>query len=172
MSVASPGTTPALQFTIAGHISPSEGLQELVCSDGIHLRVVRLLQDYPSGQRRWQVIPSTDSTGVIVSVEVVDSQSSTEIEPLEQDQWQVVGRVVQISKRQNRILLKVTRPDEKTLKLTMSHPDPRMEISELWSCTAIRVGSTLQIIEANPLLAIDQSPTTTPASQTPKVHSN
>ena len=111
--------------------------------------------------------PARIPPGVVVSVEVVDSQPPTAIEQLEQDQCQVVGRVVQISKRQNRILLKVTRPDEKTLKLTMSHPDPQMEISELWSCTAIRVGSTLQIIEANPLEEIYQSPTTTPASQTP-----
>ena len=49
----------------------------------------------------------------------------------------------------------------------MSHPDPRMSISELWSCTAIRVGSTLQITDANPLLAMSSSATTTPASQTP-----
>ncbi len=165
MSIAISCSTPALQFTIEGHILLSEGLPELVCADGTHLRVVGLLQDYPSGERRWQVIPSTDSTGVIVSVEVVDSQSVTAIEPNAQVKCQVVGRVVQISKRQNRILLKVTRPDQKTLKLTLSKPDARMEISQLWSCTAIRVGSTLQIIEANPLEVISKSATTTPASQ-------
>ena len=167
MPIATSGTTPALQFTIAGHISPSEGLQELVCSDGTHLRIFPQLQDYPSVIMLWHLLPSTDSTGVISSVKVVEIQPPTAIEQLEQDQCQVVGRVVQISKRQNRILFKVTQPDEKTLKLTLSHPDSRMEISQLWSCTAIRVGSTLQIIEANPLLAIDQSPTTTLASQTP-----
>ncbi len=167
MSVATSGTTPVLQFTIEGHISPSEGLQELVCNDGTHLRIFPQLQDYPSGQMLWHLLPSTDSTGVISSVKVVEIQSPTAIGSLHQEQCQVAGRVVQISKRQNRILFKVTQPDEKTLKLTLSHPDPRMEISQLWSCTAIRVGSTLQIIEANPLEAIYQSPTTTPASQTP-----
>ena len=117
-------------------------------------RVVPQLQEYPSGEMMWDLIPSTDSTGVISSVKVVKFQSPRAIGAGTADQCQVVGRVVQISKRQNLILLKVTRPDEKTLKLTMSHPDPRMEISQLWSCTAIRVGSTLQITDASSLSAL------------------
>jgi len=42
-----------------------------------------------------------------------------------------------------------------------------MSISQLWSCTAIRVGSILEITEANPLLAMSSSSTTTPACQNP-----
>ena len=163
MFVSLPCTTPALQFTIKGHILTSEGLQELVCSDGTCLRVVPQLQYYCSGQRRWQVIPTTDSTGVIVNVEVVDSRSSTALEPLDQDQCQLVGRVIQLSKRQNRVLFKVTRPGAKTLKLTLLNADSRMQVSQLWSCTAIRVGCGLQITEATPPDAQLDSSTTAPA---------
>ena len=109
MSIAISCTKNAFQFAIEGHIAPCEGAQALVCSDGTHLRVIPQLQEYPSGQMLWHLLPSTESTGVISSVKVVEIQSPTAIGKLHQDQCQVVGRVIQISKRQNLILFKVNR---------------------------------------------------------------
>ena len=123
MSTATSCITNAFQFVIEGHVAVSEGAQALICSDDTHLRIVPQLQDYPLEPRRWQAIPTTDSSGVIVSVEVIDFQSSTAIEQLDQDQCQLVGRVIQLSKRQNRVLFKVTRSGSKTLKLTLLNAD-------------------------------------------------
>ena len=148
MLVASPGTTPALQFTIEGHISLSEGLQELVCADGTHLRIVPQLQDYPSGEMRWDLIPSTESNGLITQVKVIKVEPCNPLDLSAQSQCQLVGRVIQLGRRRTQVLLKVTSPESKTLKLTLLNPDPQMKVGELWSCTAMRVGCTLEITHA------------------------
>lgn len=167
MSVAPPSTTPVFQFTLKAHISEAEGVLYLVCADATRLRVVPPPQEYPTASMLWRVIPSTDSTGLISSVRVVDSDSFWGTGEQQQDKCHLVGRVVERGKRQKQVLFKVTNPGEKTLKLTLLNADPRMKVGQLWSCTAMRVGSALQIEQATCLDAISNArvslPTTTPS---------
>ncbi len=147
MSVTSLATTPTFQFTLAGHIESNAGSPHLVCLDGTRLRVVPAVPEC-STVKRWQVIPSTDSTTLISNVSVVDSELLCKSNLSQQDQCQFTGRVVELGKRQQQVLFKVARPGEKTLKLTLLNPDSRMRVGELWSCTAVRVGATLEIVNA------------------------
>ncbi len=154
MSVALSCTLPVFQFAIQGNILHSEGLQELVCADGTRLRVVPQLRDYPTEKMLWHVIPSIDSTAVISTVKVVDV-SPLEVTNLKhQDKCQLIGRVVDLGKRRSQVLLKIIRPGEKTLKLTLLNPDPRMKVGQLWSCNALRAGCALEIIHATCLETI------------------
>ncbi len=157
MSVASSCTLPLFKFAIQGHILHSEGLQELVCADGTRLRVVPQLRDYPTEKMLWHVIPSTDSTSIISTVKVVDVLPLEITDRKHQDECQLVGRVVDLGKRHRQVLLKVVRPGEKTLKLTLVNPDPRMKVGQLWSCKALRVGCALEVTHATCLEAIADS---------------
>ena len=82
--------TTAFQFTVEGHIESAEGLLYLVCSDDTRLRVVPNLQEYSNQTMLWQVIPATDSNGLISSVKVVDSQPLTAIDHMRHAAIQVM----------------------------------------------------------------------------------
>lgn len=153
MPVVSPSTNLAFQFTLAGHIRAEAGVFYLVCSDDTRLPLKSQPQQYTTASMLWHVIPSTDSTGLISTVSLVNCESS-ESDLKHQDKCYLVGRVVELGKRQRQVQFKVTRPGEKTLKLNLLNPDPRMKVGQLWSCTAMRVGYALQILQASPLEAI------------------
>ncbi len=158
MSIATPSTTPAFLFTIKGHIEPAAGELYLVCSDDSRFRIGQPLPEYSTAIRLWQVIPSTDSKGLITNVCIVDSKPLSGPDQQQQDNCQIVGRVVQLGKRYQFVQFKVTRPGEKTLKLTCINRDSRIKVGQMWSCTAVRVGSTLQITHATPLDEISDRP--------------
>lgn len=147
MAINSIATTPTFQFTLVGQIESDDGLSYLVCADGTRLRVVPA---HPECAiiKKWLAIPSIDSTSLISNVRVLNGEWLDESELQQQDLCQFSGRVVELGKRQDKVLFKVARPEEKTLKLTLLNPDPRMRVGEMWSCTAVRVGATLKIINA------------------------
>ena len=159
MSIVSSSTTSALQFILEGHMQSAQGLLYIVCGDATRLRVVPPPPEYPTSSQLWQVVPSTDSTGLISSVSVVDSQALKATDPRHQDKCQIVGRVVQLGKRHQSVQFKVTRSGEKTLKLTLLNPDPQMKVGQMWSCTAVRVGMTLSITHATCNDTIDNGST-------------
>lgn len=138
----------------------------LICADDTRLVIKPIVSDYPTGFQLWQVIPTTDSTGKIVNVNIVENQRFVEPNQQHQDKCFVVGRVVQLSERSGSVQFKVKRPGEKTLKLTLLSPDPHMKVGQLWSCTAVRVGCTLEILQATPLESGGSSSTEEPCVQT------
>lgn len=141
------------QFTVTGYLEREGSLVYLVCPDSTRF-VAKLPQpEYPlKTLLRWHVIASTDSNGLISMLSVVNSEPAT----LEDgaDICHLVGRVVSLSKRHSFVQLKVSRAGEKTLMLTLLNPPPLMKVSQLWSCTAVRMGFTLQISQAAPVDAI------------------
>ena len=137
MFTATSCMTNAFQFAIEGHIAVSEGSQALVCNDDSRLRVIPQMKDYPSGQMMWHLIPSTNSNGSISQVKVINVEPLRVRDGNAQDQCLVVGRVVQLSKRQGQVLLKVDLAEAKPLRLTLLHPDSQMQVGQLWSCTAV-----------------------------------
>lgn len=167
MSITSDNNTPVLLFTLKGQILSEAERLFLECTDDTRLGIKPIVTDYSTGLQLWQVIPTTDSTGKIVNVDMVENQPRI-VGPNQehQDKCFVVGRVVQLSERSGSVQFKVKRPGEKTLKLTLLRPDPRMKVGQLWSCTAVCVGCALQIKQATPLDTVGNSSTTAPTTQT------
>ncbi len=169
MTVNELDLTGAFEFTIQGHIEPSNGgLLYLVCHDATRLLLTHTHVDCNSGSAVWHVIPSTDSTGIISNVTIIDKKYDG-INNSSEDRCHLVGRVVQLSLRHQVVLFKVELQQGKKLTVTLTKPDPRMKVGQLWSCTAIQVGCTLEIAQATPLSAIPLSSIPVPATITERV---
>lgn len=150
-----PPTPFYFQFTLRGHIESVDSISYLVCSDQTKFRV-KSSTDFPIGRALWQVIPSTDTSGIVQSLSVenyvLDDNSQEGSE-----ECRLRGRVVQLGKKGQFVQFKVSRPGEKTLKISFLSPDPRMKIGQLWQVVAIREGQTLQIQQASPIEEIHHS---------------
>ena len=83
----------------------------------------------------------------------------------------LVGKVLQVSKRQQVVLFSVEQPSGKPMKITLTNPDERMKAEQIWSVKAFLVDNKLQITEAAPLSPVeependDSPPETTPSSK-------
>lgn len=147
MPLASPCATEAFLFTLIGCIELSRGAPYLVCDDNTCLRVVKPPPEHAIQRQLWHVIPSTNSNGEITNIRLVTLELPDAAQY--QDKCHLVGRVVEVGKRQKQVLLKVARPGEKPLRLTLlKSAGLEMNVGELWLCTAIRVKNTLQIEQA------------------------
>lgn len=158
---------PYFQFLILGHLSVVENLNYLVCQDQIRFRLKEVPSNLPKEISLWQVIPTTDSSGIIQNLSV---ESATPVENCEiRETCQMIGRVVQLGKRNQCVQLKVSRPGGKTLKISLLCPDPRMKLGQLWKINARRQGDILQISQANPVeevsVSTDETPIQKPESQ-------
>jgi Cft2 family RNA processing exonuclease len=142
-------TLNSFQFTLKGHIELVDEVSYLVCQDNTRFRLKEFPNDSPTGLATWQVIPSTDTSGILTNLSV---ESYFIGEPLGKDYEEcfALGRVIQLGKRGQFVQLKVTRPGKKTLKISFLSPDPRMKIGQLWQVVAIRRGECLQILQAEP----------------------
>jgi len=159
------------QFTLLGHLELVENLNYLVCPDNIRFRLKAVPANLPTDISLWQVIPTTDSTGVIQNLSVESYTQADNTQALSET-CQMIGRVVQVGKRGQIVQLKVSRPGEKTLKISLLAPDPRMKLGQLWQICAQRVGDTLTIQQANPIEEIPSSDNPDAAPLQPKATQN
>ncbi len=146
---ATPIVTPGIDCICHGHLQQVDGVLFLYLQDAIRLRISEELVEWPTDERRWHVIPSTDSTGAISSLSVVSH------EPLpttgsSEDRCDLVGRVVQLGKKGQFVRFKVQQAGKKTIKPTLLTPDPRMKDGQLWRVSARRIGNKLEIEYAAP----------------------
>ena len=74
-----------------------------------------------TGTQQWRVVPATDSNAIISSLQIVGISESGEA-----DSCKFLGRVVEYSKA-GRILFKITRPGEKTLRITFIGGSPSIK---------------------------------------------
>lgn len=134
--------------TWIGEICTIEGVMYLECSDKTRFRVAQKVSEWTEGKRNWQIIPSTDSTGEVSQVTLVSSENLAG-DAEAPDICQLVGRVVQLGKRNSLVQFKIKRSEQKTLKLTLlnSH-NLNLKVSQLLKVQAQRVGKTLQILSA------------------------
>ncbi|MGB5960633.1 MAG: MBL fold metallo-hydrolase [Coleofasciculaceae cyanobacterium] len=142
--------SPYFQFTLLGHLETVDNLNYLVCQDNLRFRLKAVPPHLPTGISLWQVVPTTDSTGIIQNLSV---ESYTEADNTQtfSETCQLIGRVVQLGKRGQIVQLKISRHGEKTLKISLLAPDPRMKVGQLWQLVACRLGDTLTIQQANPI---------------------
>jgi len=96
-----------------------------------------------------QGIPSIDSSGKIMALDIEkywwaeDGAASGE-----EDICFLVGRVLQVGKKNKSVQVKVERPGKKDLKLSLLSPDRRMKTNQLWQIVAMRKGDSLYIQQA------------------------
>jgi Cft2 family RNA processing exonuclease len=137
------------QFTLIGHIESVDEVNYFICRDNTRFRLKDPNADYPQDIELWQVIPTTDSTGIIQTLKI-DSYSIGEPNGTVEE-CRLLGRVVQLGKRGQFVQLKVSQTGVKTLKISLLSPDPRMKVGQLWQVLAARRGECLQILQAHPI---------------------
>lgn len=152
----STATTNTFQFTLRGYIESVEGVLYLVSRDNIRFRLKEVPKELPEGVASWQVIPSTDSTGILQNLSI-ESYSTDDTNGGTEDKCQLLGRVVQLGKKNQFVQLKISRPGKKTLKLSFLSPDWRMKIGQLWQVVAIRRGEALHVQLGQPIEQNQQS---------------
>ncbi|AFZ11428.1 beta-lactamase domain protein [Crinalium epipsammum PCC 9333] len=103
----------------------------------IKLRVHVIIQALSNGG----VVPATDSNGLISSLQIVGINESGDA-----DSCKFLGRVVEYSKA-GRILFKITRPGEKTLRITLIGGSPSIKPGQLLEVSAVLNCQQLQIIQ-------------------------
>lgn len=158
--------TETFNCTWSGEICTIDGVMYLECLDKTRFRVAQKVSESMEGKRSWQIVPSTNSTGEVSQVTLVSSEnlaSDTETA----DICQLVGRVVQLGKRNSSVQFKIKRSDQKTLKLTLvnSH-NLNLKLSQLLKVQAQRVGKSLQILSA---VSVDETPGSSEENQIPVV---
>lgn len=164
-------TSPQFNLLVVGRMNHDvSGAPHISCDDGSQLRVIPNPKDYPDKRVLWHLVPTIDSTAIISNVRVVGSS------PLQPEQYDggecvLVGKVLQVSKRQQVVLFSVEQSQGKPMKITLTNPDKRMKAEQIWSVKAFLVDHKLQIAEAAPLSPIeependDSPPETTPSSK-------
>lgn len=68
----------------------------------------------------------------------------------------LVGKLLQVSKRQQVVLFSVEQLSGKQLKITLTNPDERMNAEQIWSVKAFFIEQKLQIAEADPLSPVEK----------------
>ena len=136
------------ECTFTAQITVIEGVPYLQCLDNTRFRIAQKLTEWTEGVRLWQVIPSTDSTGEVSLVSLVSSEPLSTDE-VGEDRCILVGRVVQLGRRNPSVQFKVKRGEQKILKLTLLNSSTfSIKVSQLLRVQARRVGTTLQIFAA------------------------
>jgi Cft2 family RNA processing exonuclease len=135
------------QLTLLGHIESVDEVNYFVCRDNTRFRLKESNAGYPKEIASWQVIPTTDSTGMIQSLKIERYSSQAN----GSEECQLLGRVVQLGKKGQFVQLKVTQPGVKTLKISFLSPDPRMKVGQVWQVVAVRRGDYLHILKAHPI---------------------
>ncbi|MFB2969595.1 MBL fold metallo-hydrolase [Aerosakkonema sp. BLCC-F183] len=149
MSLESADSETTFQFTITGQISAIEGVPHLVCVDGTAFRIAQKQTNWTEGEVcRWRVIPSTDSTGEISLVSSVSCESIS-TSPDSEDICNLIGRVIQVGKRNPSVQFKVKQTQQKTLKLTLINASTfNLKVGQLLAVQAHRIGRELHIFAA------------------------
>ena len=82
--------------------------------------------------------------------------SPLEVEQHDGGECVLVGKVLQVSKRNSVVLFSVEQPSGKPMKITLTNPDERMKVEQIWSVKARIIESKLQIVEADPLSQVEE----------------
>jgi len=108
---------------------------------GKHWKINSSSKEWPTGVCQWSVVPATSSTGEIGTLEIIEAvQPSPGVEVCE-----IIGRVVQLGKKNRTVMFKIPRPGRKTLKLTLLGGSPNMNIGEIWQVGARLEENSLHI---------------------------
>ncbi|MBW4576279.1 MAG: MBL fold metallo-hydrolase [Aphanothece sp. CMT-3BRIN-NPC111] len=136
---------PVFKCLLNGQIERVDNATYLVGQSG-RWRITSKGHFWPEGIWQWSVVPTTSSTGEIGTVEIISA-----VQPQPGKEFcTLVGRVVQLGKKNGTVLLKITRSGQKILKITLLGAVPQMKIGEVWQISAKLQDSCFQIESAFP----------------------
>lgn len=139
------GATPTnFRLILVGKIELLENSNQLTLLDKTILPVAKTKLNFPPQLQAYRVTPSITSTGVITNLSI-DSYTSPELEDLSPDSCFLIGRIVQVSKKNQLVQFKVTQSGAKPLKLMLTGSSADMKVGQLWQVEAVRLGDRLQI---------------------------
>ncbi len=134
------------QFFLTGELLTENNAEFFRLENGVKFKVKRVIaSSYPSGMANWQVVPTTDNDGQVVNLilekssELLTAPSSLLIE---------VGRIVEVSKKGDRIKVKVKRQGNKDLKITLVGAKKEMKRGQLWELLLVMKEGYLYIQQA------------------------
>jgi Cft2 family RNA processing exonuclease len=125
---------------------------QLHLADGSSIRAANIAKESPVCQ--WQVLPQTDSTGVVTRLQVL-AEVSTKVA----DNWQIVGQVTQVAKKKKTALIAIQQEDGSDIKITVSNfPIDLVDItaSPTVSITAQLTNGRLEVQTANIAALVSQ----------------
>jgi hypothetical protein len=137
------------EMTVSGTIAadPQDSNKLILTTDdGCQFRAAPIDNLTTKGTKQWQVIPLTQSDGEISKLQILGWVEQDVPLP---DNYQCIGRVVQIGKKHTAATFKMSRPDgQPTLRHTLLNPPSEMRLEEKWRIIAHREGKYLKIITA------------------------
>ncbi|MGK7902635.1 MAG: MBL fold metallo-hydrolase [Hormoscilla sp.] len=154
---------PTFQFIVTGQILSIDGVKQVVLQDGMKFRLAKSCAHFPEGYYTLEVLPSTDSSGKIATVAIESYWQAEPSTVADKERCFLVGRVLQLGKKNKFVQVKVERPGSRDLKLYLLSPDRPMKIGQLWQVVAIRQGESLYVEQAT--LAEEDIPDRAAAAQ-------
>ncbi len=142
------------EMTVSGIIAPDDREPTkllLTTPDGCQFRAAPLGDFSPlvnSEDGQWQVIPITQTDGIITRLQIVGKVSPPEIVA---DKFECMGRTAQVSRKHTTVSLKIDRAGEPSIRPTLLNPPVEVKTGQLWQFVAVRVGTALNITKATPL---------------------
>ena len=150
---------------LTGYLKLIDDSYYLDCPDGNRFRLKKFPPSLPQEVASWSVLPSTNSNGQITNI-ILEKLITDNCSLLtEKDDCLLIneGRIVQLGKQKKTVLVKLKRPGQKTLKITLLGASKEMEVGQLWKIIGRRQKDCLYIKEAlrqdaaqeQPALSID-----------------
>jgi len=145
---------PIFKFTLTGKIASIDGVKKILLPDGCQFNLTKNCAYFPEGDYTVQVITSIDSSGKIMALDIEKYWWAEEGAVVgEEEICFLVGRVLQVGKKNKSVQVKVERPGKKDLKLCLLSPERRMKTNQLWQIVAMRKRDGLYIQHATPAAA-------------------
>jgi Cft2 family RNA processing exonuclease len=143
------------EMTVSGIIAPDDREPTkllLTTPDGCQFRAAPVGDFSPvvnSEDGQWQVIPITQTDGIITRLQIVGKVPQPETAA---DRFECVGRTAQVSRKHTTVSLKIDRVGEPTIRPTLLNPPVEVQTGQLWQFVALRVGAALNIVSATEIV--------------------
>ncbi len=143
------------EMTVSGIIAPDDREPTkllLTTRDGCQFRAAPLGDFSPvvnSEDGQWQVVPITQTDGIITRLQIVGKVPAPEIAA---DKFECMGRTAQVSRKHTVVSLKIDRPGEPTIRPTLLNPPVQVKTGQLWHFVAVRVATALNITSATQIV--------------------
>ncbi len=137
------------QFVLTGELLTENNSEFFRLENGVKFKVKRVIaSSYPSGMANWQVVPTTDNDAQVVNLILEKSLSESALRTAPSSLLIEAGRIVEVSKKGDRIKVKVKREGNKHLKITLVGAKKEMKRGQLWSILVVIKEGYLYIQQA------------------------
>ncbi len=137
------------QMVLTGKIVNSSEKRYLETASGKKFKINRLIPTFlPQLSGNWEVVPTTNNQGEIVSLIVEKLLNSDELRTLPHHLIIESGRIIEIAKNKTFIKVKLKQYQKKDIKLTIVSSPSEIQLGQLWRFLCQEKESYLHCIEA------------------------